>query len=72
MAQAERHYLSYTEEDPMPLVCGGEAIFDVDSGIGFRCIHCGAMVGSIGMPTSCKEAFEAEEMWKTLSNAKTR
>lgn len=38
------------------LPCGGEACFDVASGIGYRCESCGAVVGSIGQPQACKEA----------------
>jgi hypothetical protein len=52
------------------LPCGGEANFDTSSGISYRCEHCNAVVGSVGMPRSCKEesdkwdAYEKAMMWK--------
>lgn len=54
----------------MHLPCGGVAEFDTSSGISYRCEHCGAVVGSIGQPRSCKEeakkweAYEKAGMWK--------
>lgn len=54
----------------MKLPCGGIAIFDESSGISYRCEYCGAVVGSIGQPRSCKEerakwdAYEQAGMWK--------
>lgn len=48
------------------LPCGGQAVFDEGSGIGYRCTHCFAMVGSIGQPRSCKEEAEKYEAFKAL------
>lgn len=32
--------------------CGAKAIFDVESGCGYRCLDCFAIVGSVGCPCS--------------------
>ena len=52
--------------DPMPLPCGGTAYFDESSGISYRCHDCMAVVGSIGMPQSCKDEAQKYENWKAL------
>ena len=44
------------------LACGAEAIFDEDTGIGYRCTTCFAMVGSIAMPSECAELEEDAEI----------
>ncbi|HET8688543.1 MAG TPA: hypothetical protein VFM18_18170 [Methanosarcina sp.] len=49
------------QPDVIELPCGSWACFDVDSGMGYRCMRCEAMVGSVGQPDHCKE--EAEK-WK--------
>ena len=41
--------------DPMRLPCGGTAYWDEASGISYRCENCIAVVGSVGMPKSCKD-----------------
>lgn len=48
------------------LPCGGVAYFDHDSGISYRCEYCGAVVGSIGQPQSCKDAAQKYDNWKAL------
>ena len=54
----------------MHLPCGGVAEFDESSGISYRCELCGAVVGSIGQPRSCREeadkwkAYEEAGFWK--------
>lgn len=50
----------------MLLPCGGIAHFDHSSGIGYRCEVCGAVVGSIGQPQSCKDAAKKFENWQKL------
>ena len=40
--------------DCIYLPCGGVARFDDGAGYGYRCEDCMAVVGSIGMPRSCK------------------
>jgi hypothetical protein len=52
------------------LPCGGVAYFDQDSGISYRCETCFAVVGSIGMPRSCKEEFDKEKMIAILAGKK--
>jgi hypothetical protein len=52
------------------LPCGGVAYFDPDSGISYRCETCFAVVGSIGMPRSCKEEFDKEKMIAILAGKK--
>lgn len=52
--------------DPMPLPCGGTAYFDESSGISYRCEDCMAVVGSIGMPQSCKDAAEKYSNWEKM------
>ena len=51
--------------DPMRLPCGGIAYWDESSGISYRC-ECGAVVGSIGMPQSCKDEAQKWENWEKL------
>ena len=41
--------------EPLHLPCGGEAFFDYESGISYRCERCGAVVGSVGQPQACKD-----------------
>ena len=45
------------------LPCAAVAVFDVPSEMGYRCMQCDAMVGSVGQPQRCRE--EAEK-WKTI------
>lgn len=51
--------------DPMYLPCGGTAYFDESSGISYRC-ECGAVVGSIGMPQSCKDEADKWKAWEAI------
>jgi hypothetical protein len=54
----------------MYLPCGGEANFDHDSGISYRCEMCCAVIGSVGQPRSCRAemdkwaAYEQAGMWR--------
>lgn len=50
----------------MRLPCGGTAYWDESSGISYRCEVCGAVVGSIGQPQSCKEEAKKYEVWEML------
>lgn len=52
--------------DLMKLPCGGTARFDESSGISYRCEDCGAVVGSIGMPSHCKEEAKKYEVIELL------
>lgn len=45
------------------LPCGGIATYD---DLCYRCEDCGAVVGSMAMPRSCKEEFEKQEIWQKL------
>ena len=51
--------------------CGAQAEFDYESGMGYRCTECNAMIGSIGMPSHCYEIMKTEQdkerVWKILS-----
>ena len=52
---------------PMYLPCGGKAYFDEGGGgYGHRCEMCGAVVGSIGQPQSCKDEAAKYENWIKL------
>ena len=51
---------------PMNLPCGGVASWDESSGISYRCELCGAVVGSIGMPKSCKDEADKWDNWAKL------
>lgn len=51
---------------PLYLPCGGYAEFDANSGISYRCLDCGAVVGSIGQPSECKEAAKKYEVIEAL------
>lgn len=46
--------------------CGGIAIFDDGAGFGYRCLDCGAVIGSIGQPQRCKDEVQKYENWKKL------
>jgi len=50
----------------MFLPCGGTAWFDTSSGIAYRCEDCGAVVGSIGQPQSCKDEADKWDNWEKL------
>ena len=51
---------------PKHLPCGGTAYFDESSGIGYRCEHCMAVVGSIGQPRHCKDEAQKYKNWQKL------
>ena len=51
---------------PIYLPCGGVAEFDDGSGCSYRCTHCRATVGSIGMPRRCKKEMEKWDAWEKL------
>jgi len=68
-------YVSYRDGTPVPseelheniiLLCGAEAVFDIESGIGYRCTTCFAMVHSMAMPIECKELYEMNEVIERL------
>ncbi len=52
--------------DLIALPCGGIAHLDEDSGISYRCGHCGAVVGSVGMPKPCKDEMKKWENWQEM------
>lgn len=52
--------------DLMQLPCSGVAYFDEESGISYRCMHCFAVVGSVGMPKHCKDEIQKWDNWKEL------
>ena len=50
------------------LLCGNRAYLDPDSSIGaYICETCMTVVFSSGMPKQCKELYEKEKVWETLS-----
>lgn len=49
---------SYAPNTLPPLPCGGIPVFDESSGYSYRCDRCMAVIGSVGMPKSCKEDYE--------------
>lgn len=51
---------------PMRLPCGGIAVFDESSGIGYRCEMCMSVVGSIGQPQECKDIDQFWKGWKEM------
>ena len=51
---------------PLHLPCGGTAIWEDDSILSYRCIDCGAVLGSIGQPKECVKIQENYTMWKKL------
>ena len=55
-----------SEYPPMRLPCGGTAYFDYESGISYRCTTCFAVVGSVGMPRSCKDDMDKYDSWNKL------
>ena len=51
------------------LPCGGTAAWDSDSDMGYRCMDCFAVVGSIGQADRCKTAAEKYREMKILGVA---
>ena len=53
--------------DLMLLPCGGIAEMDYESTcFSYRCQHCLAVVGSIGMPRTCKDEMDKWDNWEAL------
>ncbi len=52
---------------PIHLPCGGVAYFEVESGISYRCEMCMAVVGSVGMPSYCRDEYRKTEMLDILA-----
>lgn len=50
----------------MKLPCGGIAYYDENSGISYRCGHCMAVVGSVGMPSECKREMDKWDLMEKL------
>lgn len=48
------------------LPCGSRARWDTESEMGYRCMDCFAMVGSVGQPQHCQEAAQMYANLKTL------
>lgn len=57
-------------EKDITLPCGATASFDYGSGISYRCNHCFATAGSIGMPQRCKDAYAMEDIVTKLKGKK--
>jgi hypothetical protein len=49
---------SYAPDKLPALPCGGIPYFDNDSGYAYRCDSCMAVIGSVGMPKDCKDAYD--------------
>lgn len=56
--------------EDITLECGSTASFDTESGISYRCNCCFATVGSIGMPTHCKELYSMLDVVDKLKGKK--
>ena len=56
--------------DPIPLPCGGTAYWDESSGISYRCDTCMAVLGSIGMPSQCRQAYRDMELLDVIAGKK--
>ncbi len=61
------YYVEGIKYQAQHLPCGGTAYFDESSGISYRC-ECGAVVGSIGMPRSCRSEMDKYDMLKQLGS----
>jgi hypothetical protein len=66
----ELHSSDVTRYGPIRLECGSLAEFDVDSGIGYRCTECYAMVGSVAMPKRCSELYRMIDVVDKLKGSK--
>jgi hypothetical protein len=55
---------------PIALPCGSVAYFDYESGMSHRCQTCFAVVGSVGMPRSCKAEFDMIKVVDKLKGTK--
>ena len=52
---------------PLYMPCGGTAYYDLESSCySYRCATCFAVVGSIGMPRSCKEERDKWNSFEVL------
>lgn len=60
------YYEDYTDPAFIYLPCGNMAEFDEGSGHSYRCELCGAVVGSIGQPATCKSIQDKYDNWKSL------
>lgn len=56
----------YETYPPMFLPCGGVARFDDGSGCSHRCEECLATVGSIGMPSRCRDEMKKWDAWVSI------
>jgi hypothetical protein len=54
------------------LPCGSRATFDHSSGMSYRCDHCCATVGSIGMPSECRSEMDKYEKVLPALGSKVR
>ena len=63
----EKSVITWTD---IELLCGATASFDDSSGISYRCIDCGAVVGSVGMPKRCKDLYDMERVVEVLKKGK--
>jgi hypothetical protein len=61
---------SQIEESIIYAPCGNLAYFDVESGIGYRCQTCFAILGSMGMPRECKELADMERTVEKLKGTR--
>jgi hypothetical protein len=54
------------EDSLIYLPCGGKAMFDSSTGVGWRCMDCYTVVGSIGQPKQCVDESKKYDNWKKL------
>ena len=50
----------------MKLPCGGIAYYDENSGISYRCGQCMAVVGSVAMPSECRQEMDKWDLMEML------
>lgn len=58
----------YGVPETIQLPCGGVAHFCHESGFGYRCEDCMAVVGSVAQPTQCVEAANKYKVFKALGS----
>jgi hypothetical protein len=56
--------------EPIHMPCGGTAYFDESSGISYRCDTCMAVLGSIGMPETCRQIYRDMELLDVIAGRK--
>lgn len=59
-----------TVDSEIMAICGNIAEFDYGSGYSYRCTDCNATIGSICMPSTCRDIMEQDKIADKLKGNK--